>query len=666
VNLPIPDDCIAQRSECEDRAVLNQLDGFNMQPRISVPFDGEIDPASVNSRTVFLVRLAPGARATIGINQIVWDPASRELSFRPDEALEQHTSYALVVTTGVRDSHGNAIGIASGFRRDRSNGGPDEADQDYRDGLRTAGDMVRRVVRFERGIDMAVLSVFTTQSFSHVFERMRDAIQRAPVPALEFGVGPAGERAVFSVDTIQALTNNVQVSVKGSLAAQPLANALPLMRVVAGAVRTVAFGTVRVLDFTVHPSGHVAPFPTRTETLAPTRFVDVAFNLWIPAGAMPRGGWPVVMCAHGSGASRHFCFTTAAVLASHGLAVIGLNAMGHGGGPLTTMTVTRTDGPSITFAAPGLGEDTDGDGTIATFEPRVARAPNTLFGTAGPMLQTAASYLQLVRAIQRGVDVDGDGRPDLDRSRIYLYGHSIGGMYSMFSFAYEPAIRAAVFVVPAGNLVDNRLLSPPYRQVIARELAARTPSLINGSHGLTAIDGMRVEPPYFNENLPLRNVPPVVNDIPGAIALQKYADHGGWAEQIASAVAIAPLLRRSPPAGVRARPLLIQFARSDPGSSNPTTTQMLRAGDLADRAVLYRHDLNFGADGVPPGPHQYSGSVMAPPNYARIARGGQEQTAVFFESDGSKVIHPAPTELWEVPIRIPLPEDLFYLPRPRK
>jgi hypothetical protein len=35
VNLPMPPDCATNRSECADRAVLNQLDGFNMQPRIS-------------------------------------------------------------------------------------------------------------------------------------------------------------------------------------------------------------------------------------------------------------------------------------------------------------------------------------------------------------------------------------------------------------------------------------------------------------------------------------------------------------------------------------------------------------------------------------------------------------------------------------------------------
>jgi galactose mutarotase-like enzyme len=57
VHLPLPEDCTAEASQCEDVALLNQLDGFNLNARISVPFDGDIDPASVTSRTVFLVSL---------------------------------------------------------------------------------------------------------------------------------------------------------------------------------------------------------------------------------------------------------------------------------------------------------------------------------------------------------------------------------------------------------------------------------------------------------------------------------------------------------------------------------------------------------------------------------------------------------------------------------
>jgi hypothetical protein len=107
VNLPMPDNCTVEVSECEDVAILNQLDGFNLMARLSVPFDGDIDPSSVHSRTVFLVSLGDAlarheevhagedenfdpsdvrlpATASVGINHIVWTPEGRELSFRPD------------------------------------------------------------------------------------------------------------------------------------------------------------------------------------------------------------------------------------------------------------------------------------------------------------------------------------------------------------------------------------------------------------------------------------------------------------------------------------------------------------------------------------------------------------------------------------------------------
>jgi hypothetical protein len=262
------------------------------------------------------------------------------------------------------------------------------------------------------------------------------------------------------------------------------------------------------------------------------------------------------------------------------------------------------------------------------------------------------------------VDVDGDGKPDLNASRIYYYGHSLGGMYGMYSFAYEPAIRAAVFVVPPDAVVGNRRLGV-YRPLVGRMLAARVPSLLNSAYGLKSVDGLAVREPFFDENLPLRNRPPVVNTIPGATDIQKVLYRYAWAAQVSSAAAIAPMLRRSPPAGVRARPFVIQFARSDASVANPSDTQIIRAGGFADRALFYRHDLNFGREGVPANSHLYLSAVRDEPNYSRVALGAQHQIATFFETDGAKVIRPAPEGLWEWPISSPLPEDTFYLPRPR-
>ncbi len=42
VNLPYPD-CVVRVSDCEDIHTVNTLDGFGLQPQLSIPFDGPID-----------------------------------------------------------------------------------------------------------------------------------------------------------------------------------------------------------------------------------------------------------------------------------------------------------------------------------------------------------------------------------------------------------------------------------------------------------------------------------------------------------------------------------------------------------------------------------------------------------------------------------------------
>jgi hypothetical protein len=78
VDLPLPDR-VTRPSDYDDVSVINTLDGFNLQPRLSIPFDGPIDVNSVSSQTVFLVSLGDTLNhhehggQVVGINQVVWD-----------------------------------------------------------------------------------------------------------------------------------------------------------------------------------------------------------------------------------------------------------------------------------------------------------------------------------------------------------------------------------------------------------------------------------------------------------------------------------------------------------------------------------------------------------------------------------------------------------------
>ena len=55
VDLPMPN-CDQQPSDCEDIAVINTPDCFNVQPRPPIPFSGEIDVHSGTSDTVLLLK----------------------------------------------------------------------------------------------------------------------------------------------------------------------------------------------------------------------------------------------------------------------------------------------------------------------------------------------------------------------------------------------------------------------------------------------------------------------------------------------------------------------------------------------------------------------------------------------------------------------------------
>src|SRR5437762_4686429 len=169
VNLPLPD-AATRPSDYADVSVINTLDGFNLQPRLSVPFSGPIDVTTVNSTTVFLVKLgdttSPEDRGgqIVGINQTVWDVATNMLHVESDELLDQHTRYALIVTRGVHDAAGQPVEASdefSRFRHDLNFGqSQDAALKDYRKEMLDALQATRRTGVAEK--DIATASVFTT------------------------------------------------------------------------------------------------------------------------------------------------------------------------------------------------------------------------------------------------------------------------------------------------------------------------------------------------------------------------------------------------------------------------------------------------------------------------------------------------------------------------
>lgn len=706
VDLPLPD-CEQQPSNCELIEHINTLDGFNLQPRLSIPFSGPIDIETVTSETAFLINLGDTLENdsddnderefdadVIGINQVVWDPKTETLHVESDEFLEQHTRYGLIVTDGIRDLAGDPI-ESSAFRA-------------FRDALVQHGDFsaYHKALQSALGAaqaigvqsqDIAAASVFTIQSITSFLEKAQDQIKTAIPEPPDFQLGFDGSRTVFPVEEIENIVTSFQVGTGPDDFENELLCHLGEDGPVCGLLKdfgTAVFGKYRAPEYR-KANGFIPPIGTRKDNPRVLAANEIFFDLFLPLGPKPKEGWPVVIFGVGSGLGKDGLigspipdqlaqqtarsapdldrahevsgdrFTS---LAELGFAVIAINPPGLGLGQDGLLTVELVNGDEVTFLSGGRGIDMNGDSLIGSDEGyyhvfETFGPDNALFERDGSR-QMVVDLMQLVRVIEAGmVDVDGDGQSDLDTSRILYEGGSLGTNYGALLLASEPAVSTWIFQAgPDDSSVDGTRLSRENREFFEVALATLKPPLTNIDDPTSCLVDYQPFDCKFDENLPLWNQPPVTNDVPQAMAIQAFIDKAEWINQAGSPVAYAvhlrnqPLLDRSPPS------FLIQFARGDLNVPNPGTAAFLRAGELADHATLYRHDLAFTDPGRSKdqsfNPHTLiQGANLFDDTWADIAGGASHQARKFQVSEGTVVIDPDGTgPLFEVPI-VSLPED---------
>jgi len=635
VNVPLPP-CASFPSDCADDAVLNSLDGFNIQPRIRIPFSGPIDTSTVSSSTIFLV--GPAGHV-VGINQPVWEPLTSTLYVESDEQLAQDSTYLLVVTRGIHDANGDPLDTTS-FRHDLNFGlTKDAASKAYRKALLDALPLAA-LGGADPDEDIAAASLFTTQSISAISEKIRDQIRSAPAPTPNFNLAPDGSRTVFANVPGLSITWNRQTNVAGPLSPTPVP--VSATQVFPGSIAKIAYGSFASPDY--ENSSQIIPaVGTLTGTPAVQSVNQLVFTLFVPSGVAPAGGWPVAVFGHGFTDSMNGApWAVASSLAHAGIATIAINVVGHGFGSASTYTVTQPVGPTETFTAGGRGFDQNGSGTIDSTE-GVNAAGSSIVSNRDGLRQTVFDLVELVHMLQSGVDVNGDGTPDLSTSRIYYTGQSFGGIYGVELLGLEPTIRAGVPNVPGGPIVEIARLSPSFRPLVGIALITRSPSLYNAVNDGTFAN--------FNENMPLRNLPIVVDTVAGAAPIQDYIDNSEWAQQAGNPEGWAPLITA---------PVIIQFARGDQTVPNPTATRIIRAGNLASRTTLFRNDLAHATFNTSKNPHTFL-TNLGPPG-TLFALEAQAQIATFFATDGAVTIDPdGAAPYFETPTSM-LPEDLAYIP----
>lgn len=626
-------DCTVQVSDCEDIDVLNTLDGFSVWPRVTVPFTGDIDPASVSSESVYLWRVGPaqagGSGARVGINQVAWDPSSRTLSFKSDALLQEHTAYLLVITDRVKDTAGLPISGGDWLTPGgAAPAGPSGDTSTYRRDLQQAlADLPSQT-----GGRAVAASLFTTQSATQELVQMARQTKAAPSAPIDFGIAErAGvrSRAVFPVAGLQEIVLRRHTGTAPQFTNAPVQ--LESLNTVPGSVGRVAYGRYTAPAF-MDEVPRIAPVGTAQPGPFPIGTHDVVVQIFLPAGPRPAAGWPVVIFGHGFNDSMFGSpWSVASVFASEGLATASIHVVGHGGGPLGTLRVRTQTGVDTIVPVPGRGVDQNGDGSIAATEGSTAQRPLSALGARDALRQTVIDLVQLVHQFEQGVDVDGDGVADIDPARIYYSGQSFGGVYGTMLAAVEPGIAAAAPNVGGGSLIEATRRGG-FQGIRAASLAARTPSLLN----LPSTPGGA---PY-EDNLPFRNEAIRTTHVPGAMAIAQAFENSDWAQQSGVATAYAPLLRARPLPGRAPLPFLYLLAKGDNVMTNPSSTLVVRGGGLADVVALYRYGLAFEANpAIGRNPHGYLVDIHNPASRVH-ALAAQRQIATFLSSQGRVILDP--------------------------
>ncbi|HEY3453425.1 MAG TPA: Ig-like domain-containing protein [Bryobacteraceae bacterium] len=657
VNLPSSNDACdpsVSPSVCSNSTLLNQLDGFSVNPRLMVCFSAAVDPATLHDG-IHIISVGNGS--LVAINQIVFDPASNCAFAKPNQVLSQQSEYLLTVTDSVHDAGGKKV----------------KQDDRFKDCLRSSdaycqalNNALNKVVQQPASANKVIAaSLFTTMSATAWLEKARRFVDLTELPI----VLPAGIPFSFKLSNLQKIT---WVPAQSGLPPQDI----PLSAL--SAVDRIAFGLYLSPNFINPADGTIPVTPTNAAISGalplpgiPLGLIPVSFHIFFPPGPTPAGGFPTVIYGHGLGDNQFGAPTfIASTLAQKGFATLAIEITGHGYGAASVVKLTGSLG-THTVATPGRGILIPGKTQIGSTDGCIALPPAVAVRDCGR--QTAIDLVALVAAIRKTAGLGMQINPN----RLYYVGQSFGGTYGTLFHAIEPDVKTAVLNGAGGTSVDVARLGITGRALSVGYLASVNPALLN----VPPAPPERYFHDVFNDNYVFRDTAPVINNVPGAMAIQAAFEAADWLGMLGDPLSYAPHLKQSPLADVPAKSTVFQFGLADLEVPNPTESAVIRAAGAQssswflrfDKAAAIAPDLVGVTDPstglpLPILPHRVlsNPTIFSHPTETPLALAEQLQVGDYFASNGTTNPDPnqfltgpfAGQSLFEIPAV--LPEQLNY------
>ena len=481
INAPVAD----PKNLADPRVALNGLDGFSTVAPLTATFSASLNANSVragNTVRVFEVELinpfldpqtpAPFAIANInselraGIdyqaNLLPQDPQQATLNIQPLQPLPAKTGYLVVLTNGLQDSAGVAASASPTYALTKlttalidTNGKsviPGVSDAQAR-----ALEPLRQLVNNQenaaatRGVNRnsIVLSwTFITQSIDDAFVALSKnlrplgaAVQATGSNSKAVGLGLPGFSDIYA----------------GALA---LPYYLDKNQALSGYWKTAEGGAVT----------RYHPLPAATATLKAPLLMTVPNAR--SGQHKPATGWPVVIFQHGITRNRTDIFTLADALSFEGYVTVAMDLPLHGitdtNNPFYMKDMERTFNLDLVNNASGAG---GADGKIDDSGTHFINLKSLL--TTRDNLREAAQDLRQLAISLPSVDLDADGKPDLDAQRLHFVGHSLGAIVgSVFLGIDDEQVSSATLGMSGGGVVRLLNGSPTLGPKIAAGLAS--------------------------------------------------------------------------------------------------------------------------------------------------------------------------------------------------
>lgn len=388
---------------------LDELDGFDLDPRLALHFDGPVDVDDVVAGTV--ISGGPyGPR--IGIDRVVVDAATNTVYAHPKRQLDPAHTYTLRVSGSGLPSASTTFTTLSAtdglldLRRQLDSG------KAYAD----AG-----IPADARGLTVEARVPLAGTTFSYTSDLGGKGLSTAPAPTI--------------------LTEG-----------------------------TVVFGSYLAPSW-IRADRTIAQVPTRQQGPTAHDVQRLPFVLVLPAGPAPAGGFPTAVFGHGFSRSDADVLLAATTNAQRGVATIATDVVGHGFGPRSTWNWTRAGVTrSVTAHARGYDQDANGEITFTEGSSTLPNGPAAGVSSRDALRQTTADNMALVRAVGRGLDLGGGPESELRTTGVTYFGQSFGGIYGTMLAGADPTVARAALNVAGGPVTEVARLGV-FRPIIAQALS---------------------------------------------------------------------------------------------------------------------------------------------------------------------------------------------------